>query len=419
MALAVGAAGLCSSGLAPAQQEAQPGVPSQVSDATAGGAPAPPGEPAGAASKVESAMKKAQADVERGLTPDYTIEFGDTDDWLQFTTGEWLRGRLRWVRAKGLEAGANVKFYSKQLYDETFGLSFVESIHCPNIMTYGFKGNISVSGKGMVTTNQVIIETEQGVKTYPRSELVSIVDGAPRERTWWSTQLSLGFSANAGNTNQGSVNTQWNLLRFDGRTAAYIGYNGSVGYADNAVNVNRHLVDFSVDLFLWPGRFYVIPIIGQLLYDEFQNYKLRAAPAAGGGVHVFQKAKQRRKHTNKFEWDIESALGYQFTRFLSSATGVSNPQNDGFVMLRTYWKLKFVNRDVEIEIDWRTILVYTTFGNTNHNGTAKVTIKITDRFDFEPSFLFLRTRDPLPRADGTVPEKNDYQLVVSLALSLG
>ena len=88
-------------------------------------------------------------------------------------------------------------------------------------------------------------------------------------------------------------------------------------------------------------------------------------------------------------------------------------------MLRSYWKLKFVNRDVEIEIDWRTILVYTTFGNTNSNGTAKVTIKITDRFDFEPSFLFLRTRDPLPRADGTVPEKNDYQLVVSLALSLG
>jgi hypothetical protein len=419
MALAVGAAGFYSPCLALAQEEAQPGVQSQVSDATDGGAPAPPSEPAGPASKVESAMKKTQADVERGLTPDYTIEFGDTDDWLQFTTGEWLRGNLRWVRAKGMEAGENVRFYSQQFYSETFSVSYVESIHCPRIMTYGFKSNVDVSGKGMVTKDQVIIETEEGVKTYPRSELVSIIDGAPRERTWWSTRLSLGFSANAGNTNQGSVNTQFTVLRFDRRTAASIGYNGSIGYANDAVNVNRHLADFNVDLFLWGGRFYVIPIIGQLLYDQFQNYRLRASPAAGGGVHIFQKRKQKRKHSNYFEWDIESALGYQFTRYLSTATGLSNPQNDGFVMVRTYWELKFINRDVDIMIDWRTILVYTTFGNTNHNATAKVIIKITDRFDFEPSFLFLRTREPIQRADGTTPEKNDYQLVVSLALSLG
>jgi hypothetical protein len=419
MALAVGAAGLYRPLLALAQQEAQPGVQSQVSDATDGSAPAPPSEPAGPASKVESAMKKTQADVERGLTPDYTIEFGDTDDWLQFTTGEWLRGNLRSVRAKGMEAGENVKFYSQQFYSTTFSLSYVESIHCPRIMTYGFKSNVDVSGKGMVTKDQVIIETEEGVKTYPRRELVSIIDGAPRERTWWSTRLSLGFSANAGNTNQGSVNTQFSVLRFDRRTAAGIGYNGSIGYANDAVNVNRHLADFNVHLFLWGGRFYVIPIIGQLLYDQFQNYELRASPAAGGGVHIFQKRKQRRKHSNYFEWDIESALGYQFTRYLSTATGVSNPQNDGFVMVRTYWELKFVNRDVDIMIDWRTILVYTTFGNTNHNATAKVIIKITDRFDFQPSFLFLRTREPTQRADGTTPAKNDYQLVVSLALSLG
>ena len=70
MALAVGAAGFYSPCFALAQQEAQPGVESQVSDVTDGGAPVPPSEPAGPASRVESAMKKTQADVERGLTPD-------------------------------------------------------------------------------------------------------------------------------------------------------------------------------------------------------------------------------------------------------------------------------------------------------------------------------------------------------------
>lgn len=402
-----------------AQEEAQPTVSSEVSDATDGEAPAAQFEPAGVASKVESAVEKAREQTEGGVAPDYTIEFGDTDDWLQFKTGEWVRGDLHWVRARGLEAGEDVEFYSERLGDLTFSLGHVESMHCPNIMSYGFKGKINASGRGIVTKDKVIIETDEGVKTYPRSALVSIVEGEARERNWWSTKLSLGFSANAGNTNQGSLNTQWALLRFDGRTMAGVNYNGSVGYADDSINVNRHLVGFDVSLFLWGERFYVIPLIGQLLYDEFQNYRLRATPAAGGGVHVFAKRRRKRNHTNEFEWDLQSALGYQYASYFSTAAGVSNPQNDGFIMFRTFWKFEFVGDDVTIKIDWRTNLVYTTIGNTNHNGTAAVTVQITDRFDFEPSFLFLRTEDPLPKADGTVPKKNDYQLVVSLAISLG
>jgi len=43
---------------------------------------------------------------------------------------------------------------------------------------------------------------------------------------------------------------------------------------------------------------------------------------------------------------------------------------------------------------------------------------ITDIFDLETSFLFLRTRDPEPKSDGTVPKQNDYQIVVSLGLTI-
>ena len=51
-------------------------------------------------------------------------------------------------------------------------------------------------------------------------------------------------------------------------------------------------------------------------------------------------------------------------------------------------------------------------------GSAKFSVEITDIFDFETSFLFLRTEEPPPRADDTVPEKNDYQLVVGVAFDI-
>jgi hypothetical protein len=48
----------------------------------------------------------------------------------------------------------------------------------------------------------------------------------------------------------------------------------------------------------------------------------------GAGVYVFKKTRQRRKHTNQFEWDMQSGLGYQFLRLISTVPGVGNPQND-------------------------------------------------------------------------------------------
>ena len=374
-------------------------------------------QPGGDPTSVQAAMKQAERQVTEGLSSDYRLEFGDTDDWIELNTGEWLRGDLHWLRPKGLEAGKNVNFYSNKLDGLTLSWADIAGVHSPKIKSYVFKNKTTVSGKAMITKDLVIVETNEGVVTHPRSELVSISEGPPRERTWWSTMLSLGFSANAGNTNQGSVTTQWRLAREDGHSLEAVRYNGTVAYTDGELNVNRHLGGLDTALFLW-DRFYLIPIDGQLLHDPFQNIKLRATPAVGAGVYVFKKTRQRRKHTNQFEWDIQSGLGYQFLRLISTVPGVDNPQNDGFIMFRTHWKLEFLNDNVELTIDWRTNLVYTSFGSTNHTGTADVSVEITDMFNFVNSFLFLRTRDPEPRSDGTVPKKNDYQVVVSLAIKI-
>lgn len=365
----------------------------------------------------QTAATRAQPETDGGLASEYVLELGDSDDWIQFNTGEWLRGKLHALRPKGIEAGMDLEFYSEELGDLTLSWGDVAAIHSPRVRNYTFRNGTDVVGKAMIVNDQVIVETKDGIKTYPRNQLLSISGGPPRERTWWSTEISLGFSANAGNTSQGSLTTEWGLMRNDGRTLAALDYQGTVGYTSDELNVNRHLVTGNVDLFLW-DRVYLAPMLGQLLYDQFQNTKLRATPATGAGVHVFAKTKQRKKHTNKFEWDVQSGLGYQFIRYFSTASGVSNPQNDGFVMFRTYWKLQFLSDDVELVVDWQSNLIYTTFGNTNHTGKSKLKVAITDVVNIQTSFLFLRTRDPQPKSDGTVPKQNDYQVVVSIGLAI-
>jgi len=379
---------------------AQEAVPPGVTDE---GVPEEAVEPDQGVAEVEKAIEQVEDDTEAGLPAEFTIEFGDTYDWLRLTSGEWLKGEVHWMREKDIE------FDSDKLDLLNFSWSKVNELHSPRINTYVFDGRLDVTGRAVVTKEHVIIETADGVLTYPRDQLLAILEGAKRERNWWSTKLKVGLSANAGNTNQGQLNGYWNLVRADPRTRSAISYEGTFGYSNNEQNVNRHLGEAGVTVY-YSRRLFFSPLTAQLLNDRFQNLKLRATPGAGVGVHVFD--------TKKVEWDIGGALGYQYSRFLSTAAGVENPQNDGFISFHTYADFDFTD-DVELTIDWLTNVVYTQIGLTNHIGTANFSVEITDIFDLETTFKFFRTERPPPRADGTVPKRNDYQLIVSLSLEIG
>jgi len=64
-------------------------------------------------------------------------------------------------------------------------------------------------------------------------------------------------------------------------------------------------------------------------------------------------------------------------------------------------------------------MVYTNINLTNHLGSAKFSVDVTEILDLETTFKFYRGENPPPRADGTVPKKNDYEFIVSLALEIG
>jgi len=351
---------------------------------------------------VEQAMQGVENSIEKGLPAEFTIQFGDRYDWMRLTSGEWLKGRLKRMREEEIE------FDSDKLDVVTFDWEKVDRLHCPGLNTYVFEDKLDVVGRAVVTADTVVVETADGTESYPRAALLSIVDGAPRERNWWSSQLGAGFSANAGNTDQGSFSGYFQLTRADYRTRSQLRYDGTIGYANGEENVNRHIGNASVRLYI-SRIWYFWPAASQLLYDKFQNTRFRATPGAGAGAHVFD--------TSRWKWDLDAGLGYQYLRFLSAAAGVTNPQSDGFVSVGTWVELEFY-ADVELELEWRTNFVYTTIGYTNHTGNATFSVGVGDVFDFEVTFTFLRTEDPPPRADGSVPERNDYQLIVGVAFDI-
>ncbi|MEM7137747.1 MAG: DUF481 domain-containing protein [Myxococcota bacterium] len=371
-----------------------------------GGVPLEPTESDAAIETVKASLADLNAQAEAGLPDSYTINFGDTFDWVQMVSGEWIKGEVKRMRDDNLE------FDSDKLDMQNIDFADVVEVHSPNVNTYVFDDRLSATGRAVITQDKVIVETEEGTRTFDRAELESIVAGGERERDWWSMKLRFGLTLNRGNTDQLTYDILFNVVREDRMTLLDLNYNSSFGRTGGQQNVNRHLGEFDFKVFL-SSRWFVAPAFGQLFNDRFQNIQFRATPAAGAGVHIIDKP--------KVKWDFQTGVGYQFLKYRdASQVEGSNPQNDVFIPLYTYADFD-ITGDVDFTVSWLTNLVVTTIGNTNHTGKADLSVELTSAIDLDISFLFLRTETPAPPPEPTDPaiEQNDYQLIVGIALELG
>lgn len=342
-------------------------------------------------------------EAQKDLPQVFTIQFGDEFDWIRLASGEWLRGNLERMRDGALE------FDSSELKLLTYDWKKTRELHSPKVNTYSFTDGTELVGPAMINEEFIMVQTVDGTVIRPRPELSAIIEHTPRERNYWSTVLRFGVSGNAGNARNLTFNTFWQLVREDALTRAALTYDGTFGKADRAEVANRHLGSGDVDIYIHP-ILYIKALTGQLLYDKFQNIRLRATPAAGIGVNIIT--------TYVVDWDFETAPGYQYLSLLDPGATVENPQSDGYWMFRMFADIDFTD-DIQLILDWRTNLVFTTIGNTNHFGSLDFSVRVTSILFLDTSFLFFRTEQPFPRSDGTVPKKNDYQFVVSISLRIG
>ncbi len=373
-----------------------------------GGVPAEPADYDTVVEAVKASMARVEERAAEGIGASYIIEFGDTFDWVRLVSGEWLKGEIKRMRDDNLE------FDSDKLDMQNIDFADVTQVHSPTVNTYVFDDRISATGLAVITKDKVIVETDEGTKTFARSELESIVAGGEREKDWWSMKLRFGLTLNKGNTDQLTYDINFNVRREDKLTFLDLNYNTSFGRTDGVQSVNRHLGELDFKVFL-SSRWFVVPLFGQLFNDRFQNIQFRATPAAGAGIHIID--------VPNVKWDFQTGVGYQYLNYLDTTAlppGSSNPQNDAFIPLYTYADFD-ITGDIDFTVSWLTNLVVTTIGNTNHTAKADLAIELTSVIDLDIAFLYLRTEQPAPPADPADPaiEKNDYQLIVGISLELG
>ena len=337
----------------------------------------------------------------------------DNYDWIQLTSGEWLKGKLKVLYNK------DVEFDSDELDLLKLDLEDVKRIRGHGIKGVRLEGPasvvygrwkrpepITVYGEVEVTEDKVIITSGISSQEFARSDLIAIVSGEDKERDFWSAKISIGLNLTGGNTEQIDYSTNMDIRRRTAANRMVLTYLGNFTRTRDIDTVDNNRLNVYGDIFR-TRQYYWRAVFGEYFRDPFQNIENRYSLGTGLGYHIID--------TPKTAWDVTVGLAYQHTRFNSVEAGEEPEASTPALVVGTLYETE-LTKTVDFDVNYSFNLVNEESGQYSHHLVTSLETELTSWLDFDISFVWDRIEKPTANADGTVPEPDDYKLIFSLGV---
>jgi hypothetical protein len=323
--------------------------------------------------------------------------------WIKLPSGEWLGGHIESLRDE------DFVFDSEELDEQEFDWDDIIELHSAQVLTLGFDVYGTVTGT--VTMKNGIISVRNGdvVNVYPKSMLLSIIEGTPTEWNYWSLKANIGFVARAGNTDQTDLNTYLFIRRETPRTRFDFNHAGNFGKVQDQLTISNRNVSAKFDWLVASG-FFVTPMNITMFNDRFQNIDLRMTVSAGVGYFITR--------TGKIEWSVEMGGGYQKTTYHSVLAGEEAGQSVAIVNPATSLHLD-VTKAFELDADYDAQIGLGTPRNTFHHTSLLFSLEVLgDMLDFTLSFIWDHNTNPQAAEDGTIPKRDDLRTSFGIGVDI-
>jgi len=323
--------------------------------------------------------------------------FEDKFDWVQMTSGEWLKGEIVALYDETLE------FDSEEFEDLVLEWEDIRQVHTSRVMSVGLTHRRSATGVLIVDGDRVTVSGDE-VLEFTRAELISITPGPPKEINYWSMKLFFGLSISSGNSDVRDASLEANIKRRTVRDRHTIDAIGNQNVTDGATVTNNQRVTAGWDRFL-SDRFFLKPVFGEYFRDPLQNISGRWTLGFGAGYQIIDSP--------KVDWEVSGGPAYQETRFDDVVPGESDSESTPALVAGTTTEWD-ITKNVEFDGLYRFQLVNELSGKYNHHLVVSLETDITRLIDFDVAWTWDRIKDPRPDSDGTVPEQNDFRTTVGL-----
>jgi len=350
---------------------------------------------AGATNQPPTSLTSTSPQINLGWRPPGVGK--DGFDWLQLKSDEWLKGYLHYVQDK------KVSFESDKLEDLSLKLKDVRQIYSGKPMFAKFGGRDQVYGTIVLSNDMVDIFGPEQV-ALPRTELTGITPGGNREIEFWSGKLNVGVNLQEGNTKQTTFNTTAELARRTPATQFLLDYIGNFSEINGDQNANNHRVNFSYDVRLNKDWF-LRPVQLEYYRDQLANIAQRVTAGVGVGYYIFDQ--------DDLEWIVAAGPSYQYLRFETVAPGEDDTASTPAGTLQTRFKADITSRLTFIQSFSGTIASESA-GLYSHHAVTTLEFEIKRYLDLDLSFVWDYLQNPQPEANGTVPQRNDLRLTLSI-----
>jgi len=324
----------------------------------------------------------------------------DDFDWVQMTSGEWLKGEIIAMYDKVLE------FDSDEFDLQSLDMEDIQQIRSAQVVQVAFLDDTIATGKLLVNGDEVRVFAEPEVQQ-TRAQVLSITAGEPRERNYWSGKLGAGLNYRTGNTNQTEFNANVGLMRRTPKNRIVFDYLGNFTENEGETIADNQRGTASWNRFV-SDRFFLIPIYGEYYRDPFQNIARRWTLGVGAGYQIVD--------TSKVAWDVNVGIGYQHIRYDDVQEDEPDTADTPSLMIATNYDNE-LTKWMDYFLSFQFSIVNEESGSYNHHLRTGFEFEFFGDFDLDLTWVWDRVQDPIQNADGTYPDKDDFRTIVSLGYS--
>jgi hypothetical protein len=323
----------------------------------------------------------------------------DGYDWLRLVSGEWLRGELIGV------FNDEVEFDSDILDELTIDGEDVAQFYSPRIFELSIRGRELIVSRVWLDGDRVSVIVNEVEQEFSRSELIAVTVSAERERDRWSGNVSLGINVREGNSEFVEYNMIAGIERRTPQSRMFVDYLGTFNETEDVQVANNHRVNLVLDRFTG-ARLFWRPVIGQYFRDPFQNIDHQGTLETGLGYELAD--------TSRTEWEIFAGAGINYVERVSVEPGTPSNSTSPAFSLGTSFDTE-LTQWMDYLFDFTATFLDEESGSYQHHLLTTLSSDLVGNFDIDFSFVWDRTENPPPLADGQVPEKDDFRLLVGLS----
>jgi putative salt-induced outer membrane protein YdiY len=319
--------------------------------------------------------------------------------WVQLDSGEWLKGELIALYDDTLV------FDSDHFGNLHLDGDDIESVYGKGVFIISLGDGRAVSGTLNIRGQTVSVAADDGDLEFPRANLVSITQTAERERDRWSGNVDFGLNVREGNTDISDLNVAAGFTRRTPVSRVSLDYRGNSNVTEGVRQTDSHRANLSVDRFTG-RRFFWRPVSAQYYKDELQNINHQGTVDTGFGFQVID--------TPRTSWEIQAGVGGNYRENVSVAPGEEQSAWSPVGTLSTNVSVD-VTSWIEWEFLWNMVFLEESAGRFQHHMVNTLSTDLIGDLDLDVSLVWDRTKVPQEAEDGTVPQQDDYQLMVSLS----